>query len=109
MTTIIKDLSFLKHRILIRCWLIANKKIIRALLVLNLILIGALSWSINAYAQVNWDHCADENNTCRFKAAKLVRYGAGSNWAQDVFINSVACNSGVFGDSLANTRKICEI
>ncbi|RYY73443.1 MAG: glucose dehydrogenase [Gammaproteobacteria bacterium] len=86
-----------------------NKKKFRALLSLNLIFLSALGLSTNAYAQINWTHCADENGTCRFDATKVVRYGEGSNWVQRVFINSVACESSVFGDPAAGTSKSCQI
>jgi len=118
--TTVNDLAFLKRLELGRCWStkwlmknvikkIASGVVIKAFLVLNLFFICALGLSVNAYAQVNWDHCADEDNNCRFKDVKLVRYGAGSSWAQGLYINSVACNSGVFGDPLADTRKTCQI
>ena len=126
MTTIINDLSCFKCRKFSRCLPInclqisslriislikeaAYKKIIRALLVVNLFFIGVLGFSVSAYAQINWDDCADENNTCRFKDVKLVRYGAGSNWVQGLYINSVACNSEVFGDPLPDASKTCQI
>ena len=116
MTTLVNDVFFSKHRevgchqlvkILVRN--IVTKKFAKALLVLNLIFIPALALSISAQAQVNWDNCADENDTCRFKDTKLVRYGSGSSWVQRLYINSVACNSEVFGDPLAGASKTCQI
>lgn len=109
MKTIINGVPFLKRHILIRSLIqkIANKKIFKALLCLNLMVVGTLSLSTSAYAQITWSHCADENDTCRFNGVKVVRYGAGSNWAQGLHVNSVACNSEVFGDSIAD-KKTCQ-
>ena len=112
MTTIIEDVISLKLKIFLHSWLIqkySDKKIRWALLVLSLIFIGVKGLSINAYAQVTWTHCADENDTCRFKSPKLVRYGEGSSWVQDIYINSVACSASVFGDPLSGNYKHCEI
>ncbi len=112
MTTIIKDVFFQKLPILIHCWSmhkIERKKIVKALLGLQLIFIGALGLPINASAQINWVHCADENSTCRFDATKVVRYGEGSSWVQGVYINSVTCNSGTLGEPAAGTSKSCQV
>lgn len=111
MTTIIKGVYFLKRQILIHCWLIrkfSSKKIIRVLFGFTLISSAALGLSTNAHAQINWAHCADENNTCRFNATKVVRYGAESSWNQSLHIDSVACNSGVFGDPITGVKS-CQI
>ena len=62
----------------------------------------------NAQA-TSWQYCANENNTCTFSGAKLVRYGAGTVWTQRLQINSVSCNNATFGDPLPGTYKRCEI
>jgi glucose/arabinose dehydrogenase len=112
MTTIIKNVFFPKCRILIDCWPLQTfsiKNFFKSSLSLTLMFIGASVFATNAFAQINWMHCADENGTCRFDATKVVRYGEGSNWVQRVYINSVACNSSVFGDVAAGASRSCQI
>jgi glucose/arabinose dehydrogenase len=55
-----------------------------------------------------WTHCANENNTCTFSGAKVVRYGAGTSWRQGTYLNSVRCNNATFGDPLVGTYKSCQ-
>ena len=55
-----------------------------------------------------WTNCAAENQLCSFSGSKRVRYGEGSKWREDVFINSAPCNNATFGDPVPNTFKTCQ-
>ncbi|MES2676091.1 MAG: PQQ-dependent sugar dehydrogenase [Pseudomonadota bacterium] len=57
---------------------------------------------------VSWTACANENSTCTFSGTKVVRYGAGTNWNQGLYLNSVACNNATFGDPIVGTFKRCQ-
>ncbi len=81
---------------------------IKILLHLHLFVLCVFGIAVNAQAQITWTHCANENNNCSFNGTKLVRYGAGSRWAQGIYINSVACSNNIFGDPLIGTYKSCQ-
>jgi hypothetical protein len=56
---------------------------------------------------LTWTQCAQENDSCGFTGAKLVRYGAGNSWVYGSFVNGVGCNNGTFGDPAYGTSKSC--
>jgi glucose/arabinose dehydrogenase len=112
MMTIIDNVNLLKPKSFTnRSYVnkLANKQCIKLLVSLCVIFFGLISLTTGAQTQINWTHCAGENNTCRFTGTKVVRYGAGSSWAQGIYINSVACSNSVFGDPIRGTYKSCQI
>jgi glucose/arabinose dehydrogenase len=70
--------------------------------------IAYLGISANIAQAQTWTHCVNENNTCTFSGAKVVRYGAGTRWNQGIYLNSVRCNNATFGDPIVGTRKSCQ-
>ena len=86
-----------------------NKYAVKSWLSVCIILCSLLFVTTFAQAQTTWTACVGENNTCRFTGTKVVRYGAGSSWAEGIYINSVACNNSVFGDPIKGTYKSCQV
>jgi parallel beta-helix repeat protein len=57
----------------------------------------------------DWTFCAVEGAFCAFTGAKEVRYGANGLYRYRTISDGTACTNAVFGDSVAGTRKQCDI
>jgi hypothetical protein len=57
----------------------------------------------------NWTDCAGENQSCAFEGARLVRFGAGTQWTEKVMTGPASCSNSVFGDPAPNVAKRCEV
>ncbi len=56
----------------------------------------------------DWTPCATEGQTCTFTGQRLVRYGAGGNFAYRTATGSIACDNAAFGqDPAQNETKEC--
>ena len=55
-----------------------------------------------------WTFCANENQTCTFSGAKLVRYGANGTYVQQTATNSISCSNATFGDPVFGVVKHCD-
>lgn len=57
-----------------------------------------------------WERCAREGDTCRFRGAALVRYGASGRYAYREAANGLACSNDSFGtDPAPGETKRCEL
>ena len=61
-----------------------------------------------AQAQTDWQHCANEGQTCRFTGEALVRFGAGERYAFGVMRDGAVCDTTTFGDPANGVAKRCE-
>lgn len=57
-----------------------------------------------------WEECAKEGGRCTFNGIRSVRYGAGDNFVERAFVNSVDCGVAGFGsDPAPNILKTCVV
>ena len=56
-----------------------------------------------------WTTCANEDRTCTFTGAKIVRFGTGTRWSQREYIDEVVCNTNSFDDPAPGLGKICQV
>ena len=56
----------------------------------------------------DWTFCTNETQFCSFSGTKVVRYGANSNFYQQILSNGVSCTNAVFGDPIVGTVKHCD-
>jgi len=67
---------------------------------LSLALIALPLWSPSP-AQAQWQRCANQDETCRFKGQALVRYGAEGRYTYQVARNRILCDVRDFGSDPA--------
>jgi hypothetical protein len=74
---------------------------------LSLALIALPLWSPSP-AQAQWQRCANQDETCRFKGQALVRYGAEGRYTYQVARNRILCDVRDFGsDPAQGVLKQC--
>lgn len=56
-----------------------------------------------------WIKCANENELCKFRGQKRVRYGEDNRWNYKTADNGIFCNNRVFGDPAHDVKKACYV